>query len=1112
MGEYRSDQRCHSLNDSLRRLCRLLCAVLATQIWTTVWAETGPPPRNIQFTNLTTEIGFSSEFVNDVVQDGRGFIWFATQSGLNRYDGHEVRVYENAANDPNSLSHNFIWSLHVDASGDLLVATERGVNLYDPVSDSFIREPWGDLSLANYRVRKIIEDDNGNLWLGTLGSGLLRLNPGTGELVDFVFDPADAYSLPSNLVIALIVDRRGELWVGTDGGGLARFDAATNNFVTYSNDPDNALTLSDNRVRSLFEGSRGQIWIGTGSGGLNRLDPSTGRFTRFLANAEDPGSLPGGQVLSIYEDSYGTLWVGTDSGLAEWRPDSGSFSRYQNDSSKPNSLANNRVNAITQDRSGVLWLATHGGVSLWNHFSDSFVYYNSQAETLSSDVVTSVAESSNGQLWVGTYGGGLSRIDPLDGTVKHYLHDKSVPGSLPDNQVMTVFVDSEDRLWIGMRTGGLAMKLPGQDTFSRYTHDPQRDTSLSGNGVTSILQDRAGGLWVGVFDGGLNYSSAGDALSFQRFQHDAEVAGSISGDRVLRIFEDQAGSIWIGTEGDGLNQFNVETGLFTHYDLETTANENGQPRGTPWEIYETPDQTLWLGTLGRGLYRWKAEDRQAGVVQFEQFASAQGLVSEIYGIVVGSTGELWLSSNRGLFEFNPATLEIRKFDRNNGLLSNEFNQGARLRSRSGRILFGSNMGLVGFFPGDLPENKRPPDISVEANSRTETLARTWTGNPPPTVQLNYFDAFIAFDFVALDFVSPDKNEYRYRLNGLDSEWTEVQNFRRAIYSSLSPGSYVFEVQASNNDGVWNRDGAFVDVYVVPPPWSTWWAYSIYAAAVFALIALYFRNQRANQLAEAATRVRLEQLVNERTAELAERNADLMSLNDQLEHASVTDALTGLRNRRFVDEHIEAEVSMLQRIQFEEASSGQEPNSEAPRLLFLMMIDLDGFKTINDSYGHQAGDLALLEVKERLLAACRKSDVVVRWGGDEFLIIGHARSMQGAEQFTEKIRTSLSHRPYELGHGDTGQLSGSIGIAPIPFVEGKLNFATWEQICSVADMAAYLAKDTGKNGWVSISGTPLLAQEDLIDLKDHLAELVNQRKLKVKSSQVLGDFLATNASK
>ena len=1076
--------------------------ILLSALSLEVGAEVGDLlSRNVQFSSFSTDIGFSSEFVHDVVQDGHGFIWVATQSGLNRYDGHEVRVYENTADDSTSIAHNFVWTLHVDPQGTLWLGTERGINRYDAQNDAFVQQPWANLSLSNYRVRKIIQDEQGIFWIGTLDSGLLRVDSKTGDMTRFQHDPNDSNSLPNNHVIGLVLDRHGQLWVGMDGGGIAHFDVASNKFVAYRSQLDNPLTLSGDRVRSIYEDRSGNLWIGTNSAGLNLFDPATGRFTHFINDPQDPNSLPAGQVLAIFEDSYGTVWIGTEAGLAEWREHETAFVRYHSENANRSSLINNRVNAITQDASGVLWIATHGGLSTWNYFSDSFNYYSALSGDLQEDVVTSVGESSNGTLWIGTYGGGLSSIDPLNGDVQHYRHNKDQPDSLPDDQVMSLFVDQQDRVWVGMRTGGLAVKKPSKKGFERFVHEPGRADSLSGNAVSAIFQDTDGALWVGVYGGGLNYAQDGNPDSFKRFTHDAAIGTSLSGNRVLLVFQEHNGTVWIGTEGDGLNRFDADKHQFSRFDLEKTTNDTDTPRGSPWEIFETSDHSLWIGTMGQGLLKWSSDDRQAGVNRFQQYASAQGLASAIYGITGSSTGELWLSSNRGLFEFNPDSLEVRKFDRNNGLRTNEFNQGARFRSRSGRLLFGSNMGLVGFFPADLPKNDRPPLISVEANSRTETIARSWTGSQAPIAQLNYFDAFIAFEFVALDYMSPDKNEYRYRLSGLDSEWANVDNFRRAIYSSLSPGYYTFEVQASNNDGVWNRDSVKIDVYVVPPPWSTWWAYLIYAAMVAFIVALYFRNQRAKQRVEAETRNRLKQLVNERTVELAERNTDLMSLNEQLEHASVTDALTGLRNRRFVDAHIAAELAMLRRTQFEENTEGHEPNPESPKLLFLMMIDLDGFKSINDNFGHQAGDRALLEVKDRLLTACRKSDVVIRWGGDEFIIIGHARTMEGAEQFTEKIRQSIGSASYDLGNSNIGFLSASIGIAPMPFVPGKMEFATWEQVCSIADIASYIAKDSGRNGWVSIAGTRLLGQDELVNLKDHLPERINERKLRVTSSDV-----------
>lgn len=1052
--------------------------------------------RNIQFSNITTEAGLSSEFVHDVAQDGRGYIWFATQAGLNRYDGHELKVYENVASEPSSLSHSFVWSLHVDSTGELWIGTERGINRYNAEKDEFERHPFKGLSLTGYRIRRVLQDARGVFWLGTLGDGLVAIDPVSNTMRHFRHQEDDKLSIPNDHIMALLTDHRGQVWVGTDGGGLARFDATTDSFVVYRNKPDNPLTLGGERIRSLFEDKVGNIWVGTAQGGLSRLDPASGRFTRFQNQVEDPASLPSGQVTAVHEDEHGTLWVGTENGLAEWRETTRSFANYRSNTSSQSSLANNRINSIIHDASGVLWLATHGGVSTWNYFSDTFSYYSTTEEYLESDLVSSVNETSDGVLWVGTYGGGLSAIDPVTTEVVHYRFDENEPTSLPDDRVMAVHVDGDDQVWVGTRDGGLALKR--EDGFDRIVADVDDEASLSGDAITSILRDSRGDLWVGVFDGGLNRSTDG-GKTFERYMHDATISGTLSGDRVLAIYEDRSGVIWIGTEGAGLNRYNPETNSFTSFDLGDAidGHETG-PSGTPWEIREALDGTIWLGTLGQGLFGWTKEDRQQGISRFTQLSSAQGLASEVYGVIEGAHDELWVSSNRGLFRFHPSSRAIRKFDRNNGLRTNEFNQGARYRSRSGRLFFGSTAGLVGFFPGELPANERPPMIALEANSRTETIARTGTGQATPHATLDYFDAFISFDFVALDFTSPDKNHFRYRMRGLETDWANVDDFRRAVYSSLSPGDYTFEVHASNNDGVWNRAGAEVDVHVVPPPWQTWWAYLIYTAFIASLVVWYLLNQRAKQLAEAETRARLERLVTERTAELAERNADLTSLNEKLEQASVTDALTGLHNRRFVNEHIEAEVSMLKRQAFEEEA---EPNSnpESPRLLFLMMIDLDGFKAVNDTHGHHAGDRTLLEVKDRLLAGCRKSDAVVRWGGDEFLIIGHARNYEGAEQFAEKIRESVASPAYDVGDGNVSRLSASIGMSYLPFVEGDIDFAGWELVCNVADIGAYLAKGAGRNGWISIMGTKALRQDELGLIQSRLIEFVKDKKLIVSSS-------------
>lgn len=1084
----------------LRQIITVLLMAIAMQSGATEWAHKAVR-RNVQFDNLSTEHGLSSEFVQDVIQDGQGYMWFATQGGLNRFDGHDIRVYEHRVKDPRSLSNSFIWSLHVDEQGTLWVGTDRGVNKYDASTDSFIREPIDGISLRGIRVRKITQDAKGWFWIGSLGEGLIGLDPENGKLFKYKHDPDDPGSLPNNHVIDILEDRRGQIWVGTDGGGLARLDRATHKFIVYRHQPGKPLSLSGDRIRSIYEDKSGRLWIGTAHG-LNLFDPATGRFRRFQHDPEDPQSLGKGQVPSIFEDARGTLWVGTESGLSEWRPSMDGFVHYRSDASDRYSLAGDRVNAMVQDASGVLWLATHGGVSAWNYFSDTFSYYSSSGGFLENNQVTAVAETSDGVLWVATYGGGLSSINLASDAVHHFHHDPNDPSSLGDERVMTVHVDHEDTVWVGTRDDGLSRLNGDGDSFTHFRFDPNDAHSLSGNAISCIFSEKDGTLWVGVFGGGLNRMSRQGKPEFERFQHDPEDDTSLSSDRVLTIHQDHTGALWIGTEGAGLNRFDHQTNRFERFDIDNTQALDGENpvSGTPWEIHETHDGTLWIGTLGQGLLRWSAVDRAAGTLHFEQFAAAEGLASEIYGVVEGAAGELWLSSSRGLFRFEPDSGAVRKFDRKNGLRNQEFNQGARLRSRSGRVLFGGTGGLVGFYPGEVKNNTSPPPIALLAKSRTEVISRLLVGQSTPTVSLEYLDSFVSFEFVALDFVSPDKNEYRYRLRGFDNVWSEVQGFRRAIYTSLPTGEYTFEVQASNNDGIWNREGVSMQVHVIPPPWRTWWAYLAYILAVLGLIVWYIRKQNRKHNDDAELRARLKQLVSERTAALADRNDELESLNQQLADASVTDELTGLYNRRYVDGYIEAEASQMERSLFIDQRSDQDDyQNQPPKVLFLMMVDLDGFKLINDTFGHHAGDRALIEVKNRLTACCRKADVVVRWGGDEFLIIGQALTFDGSKVLAEKLRRSLAESSYNLGNGNIGRLSASIGITAIPFVESKLGFGTWEQMVVIADQCTYLAKSNGRNAWVSIRGTDLLAINDLQAINNNLAILVEAGKLVIDSS-------------
>jgi diguanylate cyclase (GGDEF)-like protein len=1068
--------------------------------------------RNLQFVQIDSDDGLSQEIVMDLVQDDRGFVWIATQEGLNRYDGYEIRTYEHLRGDPGTLANDFVRSLFVDADGTLWVGTEVGVNRYDAATDRFDREPFAglpDVEALAASIRTMTQTRDGAYWFGTYGRGLIRVDPRRGAVRVFRHDPDDPDSLQDDAIVELLEDRMGNLWVGSLRAGLTRYDAVLGSFVPYG-DPeagDGSGALVGREIRSLFEDSYGMLWIGTGDSGLTRHDPRRGTFERFV-HGDEPSlaSLPSNRVRDIVEDERGTLWIGTDSGLAEWRPALQTFVSYAHLPGDDRSLASNRVSRLFVDTAGVLWVGTWNGVSRWNYVSDTFSYYDQEQGLLPGNIVSSIAEDGSGLLWIATYGAGLASLDPVTGDKTFYRHDPDDPGSLPDDRVMAVHVDTRDRVWLGTRAAGVARLDASSGTFVRFRHDPDDPQSLSGDAITSLLTDVRGNLWVGTYGAGLNRMGLDREGRFEQFRHDPADPASLSGDRVLTLASDRFGELWIGTDGDGLNRFDAESGRFTsrigfRVRGRLEADAAAVEMRTVTDLLQDQYGAMWIATLGQGLMRWTQADRAAGRTVLDVYGKAQGLPTDtIFGLLEGQAGALWFSSNRGLTRFDPRSGGVRQFDVRNGLRDSEFNQGARLRSRSGRMLFGGTTGLVGFFPGELPFNGRPPGLVLKASSRQADLASVALGEPPAQIEIGNADRFIAFDFVALDFTSPDKNQYRYRLQGFDPEWVEADDFRRAAYTNLPAGRYTFRLQAANNDGVWTEDEVAVHVRVVPSIWNSWWAYGGYTVVLLLLLGLWFRAQRRELHREARQRALLEQEVQARTQEIAARNSDLERLNEKLAEASVTDSLTGLRNRRYADQFIADEINRFEQGQAEAQVNGSRREGEGgDHVMFFMMIDLDGFKAINDQYGHYAGDLALVQVKDVLKACCRHTDTLIRWGGDEFLVIGVAPGFTRAKVLAERIREAVAAHRYDVGHGHEGRLSASIGIAPYPLVDGRYGFCSWELVSALADQAAYIAKANGRNAWVSLSGDAGLDGSVLPEVNLALSEFVADGRILLDSS-------------
>ncbi len=761
------------------------------------------------------------------------------------------------------------------------------------------------------------------------------------------------------------------------------------------------------------------------------------------------------------------------------------------------------MTAIYQDRGGVLWVGTKGGgLNNWNTHTGSFPHYRADpaaASGLSGNIVTSFFDEGNAVVWIGTFGGGLNRFDRTRGSFTLYQHEPTDPQSLSNDRVMSLLLDSKNILWVGTYGGGLNRFHRDTGTFTRYQHDSADPASLSRNGIMSIYEDRQGVLWIGTFEGGLDRMEPSSG-TFIHYAHDPTQPTSLSNNRVTAFYEDAAGVLWIGTDGGGLNRFDRTTGTFAHYQNDP-AVPTSLSNDSVLSIHEDGNGVLWIGTLGGGLNRWERAARESVRGEFQRYSERDGLPNDsIYGILTDDEGNLWLSTNQGLSKFDPGRETFRNYNTTHGLQSNEFNVGAYHRSADGEMFFGGVSGFNAFYPASIRDNAHVPPVVLTSflkfNEKVDLGKPIWETD---RVELGYRDYVVSFEFSALDYTAPEENRYAYMLEGFDEDWIELGRLRRATYTNLDAGDYLLRVKGSNNDGVWNEAGATLELRVIPPPWQTWWAYSFYGLLAVGVLFGYARAQARKLEREETYSRELVQQVDERTRELAERNEDLQEANQKLEEATLTDSMTGLRNRRYLMTHIHEDLALVERQYLVLQADAGSQTPQPPDFLFLM-IDLDGFKRINDIHGHAAGDRALLQMRDILEKTCRVSDTIIRWGGDEVMVVGRAVNRSSAETVAERIRTAVTEHAFELGNDDKVRLGCSIGFAFYPFLPSAPSRIKGEQAMKIADRALYLAKQSGRNAWVGIYATDKTPGEDLIpSVNDRLEEMSLRGEIELSTS-------------
>lgn len=826
-----------------------------------------------RFRHISTTQGLSSSTVNCIFQDSRGFMWFGTRDGLNRYDGVNVVVYKNEPDNGASLSDNFIKCLYEDANKNLWIGTPYSLNRFNPACKRFTRY---DL---HQPITAITGFDNDNIWVATLGGGIQLLDIRKGTVKAYTHDAKNTSGLSSDSIHCFYRDAQNNLYAGTERG-LNLYNPKTAAFQFYNIHEQ----INDCPIVSVSGNNQQQLWLGINGLGLGLLNLTDRKFRLFTHQDKNAGSLSGNLILQVQCDNKGSVWVGTvNQGLNLFDPATGSFIKYLPRPESPGSLSNITASAIYSDIQGNLWIGTHrGGVNLYTGVSDKFkLFAEGLAEnSLSYNDVKSFYEDDKSNVWVGTDGGGLNLFNQKTGTFKRYKNQPGNPASLSSNSVQTIAQDGQGNLWVGTWGGGLNLLNPSTGQASRYRANPKDAKAISSDFLQGTLLDSKGNFWVATYFGGLNLLDA-STRQFTRVLTDPDGVTSFSGNNVVSIGEDHDGNVWFGTDDGGLNCYNLGSKRFSHYFDEDKKKTDSRV------IFTDSKGRVWVGMAGLYLFD-KARNN------FNIYTQQCNLdVNFIKGIAEDAHQNLWVSTSDGLVKLDLNTGTCKKYNTYDGLQDMEFETNSYLKTRDGQMFFGGIKGFNTFYPDDIKTNSYVPpvyitnfqllDKSIEPGGRDSLLKQDISFTK--SITLNYNQSYITLSFVALNYIANRYNQYEYMLEGLDKEWIKAGLERKASYNNLPPGNYTFRVRAANNDGVWNKEGATVTIIVPPPFWLTLW-FKILVALAMALIIYRIYSYSINKIKRK--KEELERLVEIRTQEILAANEELhaqsenlLSLNDEL---------------------------------------------------------------------------------------------------------------------------------------------------------------------------------------------------------------------------------------
>lgn len=817
----------------------------------------------LEFQRAAIELGTESSV--STIQDRDGFLWFSTtNSGLVRYDGYSVTKFRPG---PNSVNNG--WT------------------------------------------NAIFEDSKGVIWIGTNGGGLNRYDKETNRFSYYTHDPKNKNSISSNVfmmfgpLIVEDVNEAGVLWLGTQGG-LNRFDTKTETFVHFTHDSTKANTISHNEVYSIQQDAEGVLWIGT-KNGLNRFDPGKLQFTRYTHDANNPNSLPDPEVWSVLDDDS-LLWVGTGkgellafnkknrtfkkkhtygatvlgleklsgnrlaltggaalNGLTVYDITTGEGLNYQPEEGNSKSLSNNGIKSLFQDRHDIIWIVHHSGtVDKFDKKAQKFTPYKpdpTNTKTIPNEIAFPRQVDAEGNVWIG-FPGGLVKFDPRTERFATYGHDPKNPKSLPQNYASSIYQDSEGTLWVGTFTGGMV-------SWDTKKNEVIKKVDISA--VYKMIEDphNTDILWCGTYlNGFVKYNKKTDEIT--QYKNDPENPKSLAANISVTMLQDKddPNILWVGMLGTGLDKFDKKAGTFTHI-MHNAQDSTSIPGNMTWNLTYDSEGSMWIGT-DKGLGKF---DPKTGTSK--NFTEAKGFpTNNCHFILEDDHKNLWIGTDKGLLQFDIATETVEKiYTKADGIQGMPFFCTGYTKAPDGTFWIGGFKGLNQFHPDSLKDNSyQPPVYLTSLTQGGEPIELTSALEHTKEIILDWKHNYFEFEYAALNYTLPEKNQYQYMLQGWEEKWYDAGTLRKGRYSVLDPGTYTLRVRGSNNDGVWSDKEVALKITVLTPPWRTPAAYALYSILILVVIAAYLYSQERK-------RRELEKLVDRRTAQLKNAKEEAEEANN-----------------------------------------------------------------------------------------------------------------------------------------------------------------------------------------------------------------------------------------